>query len=363
MQKMMTYSEANSVLESSLSPTNRCLSKAVAIANDANPDLLANFENNRLVSASLIEKTTHWLDEHIVEHYFVDENGNKIGDGKSLSITLPQHGEVLVVRTKALLDGQPFPDDVKGGHTAGGDDTPDPEGGYSDWVHNDGVISTYPYHIHARFDVHGNELPTCDQYTWERDDYGLIDPTSYFGSVFNQIKDKNGISTYVLICPLDYSRANMPGGTPFHIRMNDWYATANKLNTIDVVNLWNINLSVDRAHRSYDINRGIIDFERAEIGQESTETYLTGFGDGPNDYEIVYVGYYIYLQTLNESTDGKISDVIKSENGTSFKIVRTGDSLYDGLYRRKTINLYKIYKKSDPSVCVYFVVSFDPIPQ
>ena len=62
MQKMMTYSEANSVLGSSLTPANRCLSKAVAIANDADPDLLANFDNARLVPASVVELATNWLD-------------------------------------------------------------------------------------------------------------------------------------------------------------------------------------------------------------------------------------------------------------------------------------------------------------
>jgi len=52
----MTYSEANSILEVSLSPSNRCLSKAVAIDNGANPDPLANFANSRLVPASVVEK-------------------------------------------------------------------------------------------------------------------------------------------------------------------------------------------------------------------------------------------------------------------------------------------------------------------
>lgn len=55
MEKMMTYSEANEVLGVSLSPSSRCLSKAVAIDNGANPDPLANFANARLVPASVVE--------------------------------------------------------------------------------------------------------------------------------------------------------------------------------------------------------------------------------------------------------------------------------------------------------------------
>lgn len=56
MERMMTYSEANEVLGVSLSPSSRCLSKAVAIDNGANPDPLANFANSRLVPASVVEK-------------------------------------------------------------------------------------------------------------------------------------------------------------------------------------------------------------------------------------------------------------------------------------------------------------------
>jgi hypothetical protein len=56
MERMMTYSEANSILEVSLSPSSRCLSKTVAINNGANPDPLANFDNARLVPASVVQK-------------------------------------------------------------------------------------------------------------------------------------------------------------------------------------------------------------------------------------------------------------------------------------------------------------------
>lgn len=71
MAKMMTYGEANSVLESSLSPSNRCLSKAVAVNAGAATDPLAGYSNNRLVPASSITPA------HVptIEHYFVSSDG------------------------------------------------------------------------------------------------------------------------------------------------------------------------------------------------------------------------------------------------------------------------------------------------
>lgn len=100
MQKMMTYSEANSVLESSLTPANRCLSKAVAIANDANPDLLTNFDNSRLVPASVVEKAAHAE----VLHFFCDENGNNLGT--DYTVNVPEGQGAFVVYTRILVNGQ-----------------------------------------------------------------------------------------------------------------------------------------------------------------------------------------------------------------------------------------------------------------
>lgn len=364
MQKMMTYSEANSVLGSSLTPTNRCLSKAVAIANDADPDLLANFDNARLVPANVIEPATHWIDEHTIEHYFVDEDGNKIGDGKSISVTIPTHGEYIVIRTKALLDGQPFPDDLRGGDARAGDDTPDPSLNYYGWVHNEGVISKTGIHTHATFDVFHNRWPNPSAEQEGRDAFGLVDPVDNQYGTYNAISNsEDGITVHVLHCPLDYSHVDETANFHIHIIMNDWFADPNKLNLPDVVNTWNISVTAKRQNLSYDINRGLIDFGNAEIGQESTETRLTGFGEGPDDYEIQYIGYWNGHPKVINDTAGKISNVTKTESGTNFIVTRTGDCLIpEGYsYKTRTNNLYKIYKKSDPSVFVYFVASFSPI--
>lgn len=347
MQKMMTYSEANSVLGSSLTPNNRCLSKSVAIANDADPDLLANFDNARLVPASVVEPATHWIDEHTVEHYFVDENGNKIGNGDVLNITLPRHGEIIVVRTKALLDGQPFPEYMKGGQ-----DTDDPSHHTPDnrWIDNEGCISEKDYNVHSN----NTSTPASR---------GMIKLANSAGNFVWVKDDSNGITNHVINCPIGYTYENTPGQLVFSICINDDFANPLKINTPELADRWNINLNVDRSNLSYDINRGYVNFENAVIGQETADTHLTGFGDGPNDYEIEYAGYYFNHQELKPETEGKITDVVKNQTGTSFIAIRTGDALIPEGRSSKmhTYNLYKIYKVSDPSVYVYFSLGLDPI--
>lgn len=54
MARMMVYSEANSVLETSLSPLARCLTKKVAIDNHAAPASLSAYVDSRLVPASMV---------------------------------------------------------------------------------------------------------------------------------------------------------------------------------------------------------------------------------------------------------------------------------------------------------------------
>ena len=182
MERMMTYSEANSVLEVSLSPSNRCLSKAVAIDNGANPDPLANFDNARLVPASIVEKQgggegpftvtfinydgselqtgVYEKDETItppptpsyggrefvgwfsttdrkqftpqayrddtykatfapeIRHFFIDSNGNNIGT--EIYITVPKNTLWTYFETKTTLDGQPIPSEFCGKYITGG---------------------------------------------------------------------------------------------------------------------------------------------------------------------------------------------------------------------------------------------------
>lgn len=71
MLKMMTYGEANQVLGSSLTPTNRCLTKSVAIEAGAAEDPLASFTSNRLVPASVVQPGQ----QDVIEPYFVLEDG------------------------------------------------------------------------------------------------------------------------------------------------------------------------------------------------------------------------------------------------------------------------------------------------
>lgn len=62
----MVYSEANTILGSSLTPNNRCICKKTAVDNYADPTPLANFEYNRLVPVtagyvSLVKYTIRFL--------------------------------------------------------------------------------------------------------------------------------------------------------------------------------------------------------------------------------------------------------------------------------------------------------------
>ena len=59
MAKMMTYKEANTVLESSLTPNARCICKKTAIDNHAVASRLSAFVNNRLVPASMVVLITY----------------------------------------------------------------------------------------------------------------------------------------------------------------------------------------------------------------------------------------------------------------------------------------------------------------
>lgn len=70
MLKMMTYQEANAILESSLSPYNYCICKKTALDNGADPDLInsivPNAEYNRLlppeaIGAQTITPTTYTI--------------------------------------------------------------------------------------------------------------------------------------------------------------------------------------------------------------------------------------------------------------------------------------------------------------
>lgn len=349
MQKMMTYSEANSVLGSSLTPANRCLSKAVAIANDANPDLLVNFDNARLVPASVIEQNSHWLDEHTITHIFVDENGNQIGDGKTLNVVLPEHGSIILIRTKALLDGQPFPDYMKGGSSYADEQHPmDPY-----WIHNEGCISEEGYNVYSDYQ------PTDE-------DAGMIDRVGTYDTSFWPRESSPGITTHIVECPVNYRYANVPGHTVFSIIINDDFARPLNINRPDTVNNWNIQLNVNRQSLPYDINYSSYSFsDRDQIGQESFDFFLTGFGSNRSDYTIQYVGWSCggLFEFFEYNESGKVTEIVPQYGEDSFTVKRTGDAavLPGHEYKSKTLNLYKIYKNSDPSIYVYLAVICHPL--
>lgn len=104
MVKMMTYSEANSVLGSSLTPANRCLTKSVAIASGAAEDPLSSYASNRLVPASVVQPAQH----DVAEQFFLDENNNRT---KQLTITVTPITQEVTYRTIVVLNGEVVKED------------------------------------------------------------------------------------------------------------------------------------------------------------------------------------------------------------------------------------------------------------
>ena len=191
MQKMMTYSEANSVLEVSLTPLNRCLSKAVAIANNANPDLLTNFDNARLVPASVIEQNIHWIDEHTIQHYFVDEDGNRYGyeDNPNVTFGVPVHARYYVVWTKTTIDNQPPTAEFKGGDTET-NSTQD----RSKWTRPQG-----PWADCKRWDIKYTQDPQYTQHIPYNSGVIQSGGWSNEGIQLDAETDSNGMSKYLLL--------------------------------------------------------------------------------------------------------------------------------------------------------------------
>lgn len=174
MQKMMTYSEANSILGSSLTPNNRCLSKAVAIANDANPEPIENYENNRLVPASVIEPATHVE----VLHFFCDENGNNLGT--DYTINVPEGQGAFVVYTRILIDGQ----------------VPDTSCfNLDDWMSRTGQRSAHTYYYRAER-TGANNFSYCDD---SIDNNGIIRHVFYA----DDLSGKIGQDSYLI--PINWS--------------------------------------------------------------------------------------------------------------------------------------------------------------
>lgn len=95
MAKMMIYQEANSVLESSLTPNNRCICKKTAIDNHAIASNLTAFVNNRLVPASMVVLISYTIQ-------FVD------WDNTVLSTQIVKHGHTPTLPTNPTRDGYIF---------------------------------------------------------------------------------------------------------------------------------------------------------------------------------------------------------------------------------------------------------------
>lgn len=115
MKKMMTYTEANQVLGSSLSPNNYCICKQTAIENGADTTPLTTFEYNRLVPASAVSKQDQPLQYHITfadgmqyaeGAYFYMNDGSFVPVANSSSINANDVAYVAWLGQPSVYNGQ-----------------------------------------------------------------------------------------------------------------------------------------------------------------------------------------------------------------------------------------------------------------
>lgn len=339
MQKMMTYSEANSVLGSSLTPANRCLSKAVAIANDANPDLLANFDNARLVPASVIEQNTHWIDEHVIEHYFVDENGNNIGT--SLNITVPKSAAYYIVRTKALLDGQPFPSYMMGGMSYADDQHPMD----FDWVHNMGNISYLTQNRYSDFEMDVDWLANVEPIREGTSGHWPVtnsDGTTDFLIKFQDVTDND-------------SRYGLNGKFGATVDINTDVAQQIKMDYKGSFDPWIViaNFTKDLS-ANYGTSDFLVEFPKKKTIDECTKTIsVVGFEEG---FTVEYIGWNIQSDTLHNDDYNKFSSATIHSSAITLTGVKETVPPYEYENRVDCYNIYKIVSATNPNKIFYFQV-------
>ena len=317
MQKMMTYSEANEVLGVSLSPTNRCLSKAVAIANDADADLLADFADARLVPANVVEPGTHWIDEHTIDHYFVDENGDRYGedDDPDITMAVPLHAKLFVIRTKTLIDGEAPTQEFKGDY-ADSHDSQD----RSVWTRPQG----------SRADGYGwDEIFTQDsRYTAGQTAYSGIATGGGRASRCFQLSpstQSDGTALYVINLDKDGSSG------AFLIGLNFPSDTVKRCKLQNIIDDWNINATLERYDIGYDVSDGIVELYRKDVGY-SKDITVTGFS---GDVVVEYFPTETYdSQFTSASVNGNIVTVTRTQEGG-------------------TADIYKIYDSNDSRRCIY----------
>lgn len=302
MQKMMTYSEANSVLGSSLTPANRCLSKAVAIANDADPDLLANFDNARLVPASVVEPAAHAE----VLHFFCDENGNNLGTDYTINVLEGQGA--FVVYTRILVNGE----------------TPNISWfRQKDW----------------------SKIPQTGNHDW----YPQPEQVDYTGSMYDGFcypgeLDSRGILRHVIYAPKKDGKFISKDGNIAIL----WDDSAKKAG-IDVNNYNRITLYINpTSHPGYNISRTILFFRDKDLGYGQSVT-INGF----NNFTVTRVSkdYKTFSDTGEDiNTSDWFSDF--AVRGNKLIVYRNTNHL-----KTRSYNFEDVYKISDGNKILYLRVS------
>lgn len=147
----------------------------------------------------------------------------------------------------------------------------------------------------------------------------------------------DGITDYILICPLEYRYSDVPGSVHPSICINDDTANPIKLNTADIVDTWTIELNYSRTDLGYMVPYTYHDFGTQDIGSCSAWIDTTNF----SELGVEYIGSY---HTNGESltTDGSIKTADIIVEGTRFyykRISGSGISQLSG----DISNLFKLY--------------------
>lgn len=119
----MSYKEANSKLDSSLQPDNRCIAKKTAIDNGAESSPLSIFEDNRLVPANKVNKKQ--------ESGGGGSSSYDITEGQKLVFVTNVHGQhnPLYVVKVTLSNGKSYTINVNS-NSAGETDLTNPDSTY-----------------------------------------------------------------------------------------------------------------------------------------------------------------------------------------------------------------------------------------
>lgn len=394
MERIMTYGGtggANEILQPDplLTPSSRCLSKAVAINNGANPDPLANFANSRLVPASVVEKQggggegpftitfvakdgSTVLDSAVYEKDEVIssapnppvlENREFVGwkstsDGHYLSIGSTTATSNVTYKATYRITNMPdikhFFIDESGQNVGTSYTVTVPLGSVfafvktktlvdgqcpsSEWT---GGISQYSGQYEKLYIPYG---PFADgrgyndaysMYSGGKSSTGIVTGGGKISRGFILVKEVNPDGSTEYIIHLDDTGDS--GTEIMSLQFNYQVMEEYEINNIDD---WNIQLTVNRQNLGYSISEGVVNLYGKSVGY-SKNIMVSGFTGTP-----IVQFVPIYSDEYYPGYDDQFSSI--TVNGSQLIVTRREEG--------GTFNFYKITDSGNPSHYIYFGV-------